>query len=215
MNDTAKGRSGLSRRIARRRLHLGLTQTELGERLGVTAQSVQQWESGSTIPRAARIESIAKALEVSHGWLVGETEGVDGLEYVTTRSLPLLSWDQVAERRSSPDQPPRGDRALMVPAPHTSEASYALPVEQDVMTSPHAGSRSYPQGSVLIVEEREPESLPARVIAVHRESGAVTFRELVEDSGQRFLRPYSPQYPVLDAEEWDVVGTVTSCQLPE
>lgn len=93
--------------------------------------------------------------------------------------------------------------------------SFAVEVEQDAMTSPYPGQRSYTPGTVLIVEEREPITLPARVIARHRTSGALTFRELVEDSGQHLLRPYSPQYPVLDADEWEILGTVTSTQRPE
>ncbi|CDH33271.1 Repressor protein CI [Xenorhabdus bovienii str. Intermedium] len=60
-------------RIKQARLAKKITQAELAERLGVTPQSVQQWES-STEPRKSRLTALAFTLEADVNWLLfGET----------------------------------------------------------------------------------------------------------------------------------------------
>lgn len=54
----------------RRRLH-GLTQSELGERLGVTAQSVSHWERGESLPDTALLPDLAQILQTSVDELLG------------------------------------------------------------------------------------------------------------------------------------------------
>jgi transcriptional regulator with XRE-family HTH domain len=52
-------------RIRERRLELNMTQTELGEKLGVTFQQVQKYEKGRNRVSAARLFEICELLEVS------------------------------------------------------------------------------------------------------------------------------------------------------
>lgn len=59
----------LGQRLATRRKELDLSQTDIAERLGVTPQSVQQWESDRTAPRNKRLESLASVLMCSPEWL--------------------------------------------------------------------------------------------------------------------------------------------------
>lgn len=68
-------------RLAASRRKKGVNQTELAREIGVSAQSVQQWESGSTMPRNKRVEAVAKALGVSQEWLMfgGDEEGSSSL----------------------------------------------------------------------------------------------------------------------------------------
>lgn len=61
-----------SERLKKARERRGVTQTQLGEMMGVSPQSVQQWESGSTMPRHKRIEALAKTLSVRPQWLMLE-----------------------------------------------------------------------------------------------------------------------------------------------
>ena len=81
----------LGTRITQARLSEGArrgkayTQTELGQWCGVTPSTVSQWEKGASEPSLATIMKIAKALNVSPGWiawgertdiiLIDETEG--------------------------------------------------------------------------------------------------------------------------------------------
>ncbi|MEQ1969601.1 helix-turn-helix transcriptional regulator [Xenorhabdus nematophila] len=60
-------------RIKQARLAKKITQAELADMLGVTPQSVQQWES-STEPRKSRLTALASILEADVNWLLfGET----------------------------------------------------------------------------------------------------------------------------------------------
>ena len=51
--------------IARLRKEKGLTQNDLGDRLGVSFQAVSKWERGETLPDTAILLDLANALETS------------------------------------------------------------------------------------------------------------------------------------------------------
>ncbi len=51
--------------IKKARLQAGLTQKELGEKLGITFQSIAQWETGRRTPKQETVKRIASALGVS------------------------------------------------------------------------------------------------------------------------------------------------------
>ena len=55
----------ISRNIARLRRKMGLTQTELAERLYVSNKTVSKWERGKGLPDINTIEPLAKELNVS------------------------------------------------------------------------------------------------------------------------------------------------------
>jgi len=52
-------------RMRDRRIALGLTQEDLGQKLGVSFQQVQKYENGSNRVSAARLFEICEALDVS------------------------------------------------------------------------------------------------------------------------------------------------------
>lgn len=64
----------LGQRIAARRGELGLSQTALGEQLGVSRQSVFKWESDAAIPEIDKLISLSRLFSVSVGWLLGVEE---------------------------------------------------------------------------------------------------------------------------------------------
>ena len=52
----------VARAIARAREDLGITQTELARRLGLSRTAVYNWEHGETTPSANRLREVARAL---------------------------------------------------------------------------------------------------------------------------------------------------------
>ncbi len=56
--------SGLGERIRLRRTELGLSQSELGDQLGVSFQQVQKYEKGTNRVSAARLTQMATILQV-------------------------------------------------------------------------------------------------------------------------------------------------------
>ena len=82
-------------RIAQRRKELGLSQEALGDKLGVSRQSIYKWESDSALPEIDKLIALSRLFGVSVGWLLGVEE------------------------------PPQADGAEAEPAPETGELTEA------------------------------------------------------------------------------------------
>lgn len=61
--------SGFGELLRSRREAQGLEQAELARMLGVTQQTVSKWETGVTVPRPARVSTLARVLELDAGLL--------------------------------------------------------------------------------------------------------------------------------------------------
>ena len=64
----------IGRRIAAARALRRLTQTELGQGIGVTWRTISSVESGKSMLRGDRIGAAARVLQVSADYLLGLTE---------------------------------------------------------------------------------------------------------------------------------------------
>jgi transcriptional regulator with XRE-family HTH domain len=68
----------VGRRIRARRLERGMSQTELGTKLGVTFQQIQKYEKGVNRVGAGRLYQIAEILSVPVSFFFGGSEGGRG-----------------------------------------------------------------------------------------------------------------------------------------
>lgn len=86
--------SELGKRIRLRRVELSLSQTDLGEKLGVSFQQIQKYEKGGNRVGAARLQLIAKALDAPVSFFYGgdqKSREVDSLLFIDSSfSLRLL-----------------------------------------------------------------------------------------------------------------------------
>lgn len=64
----------IGQRIAVKRKALGISQIALGERLGVSRQSISKWESDAAIPEIDKLIALSRLFSVSVGWLLGVEE---------------------------------------------------------------------------------------------------------------------------------------------
>lgn len=65
-------------RVAAARENAGLTQEELGRRMGVKLATIQNWENDHFDPRANKLQMMSGMLNVSMRWLLtGEGDGVE------------------------------------------------------------------------------------------------------------------------------------------
>lgn len=55
----------IGRQISLLRASKGITQNELGERIGVTFQAVSKWERGETLPDISSLPALADILETT------------------------------------------------------------------------------------------------------------------------------------------------------
>jgi transcriptional regulator with XRE-family HTH domain len=81
-------------RIRHRRAIVGLNQTELALKVGVTFQSIQKYESGANRVSASRLQEIARILDVpvSHFF-----EGLEGGEPVPATAGERLSSQEIRD----------------------------------------------------------------------------------------------------------------------
>ena len=63
-------------RIRARRITLGMSQSVLGEKIGVTFQQVQKYEKGMNRVGGSRLKQISTVLNCTPGYLIGENDGV-------------------------------------------------------------------------------------------------------------------------------------------
>jgi transcriptional regulator with XRE-family HTH domain len=91
---TGKYAHELGMRIRLRRTELGISQSELGKKLGVTFQQVQKYEKGVNRVGASRLQQIATALDVPVTFFFdgdGKSREVDSLLFIDSSfSLRLL-----------------------------------------------------------------------------------------------------------------------------
>lgn len=73
--------------IKQARKKKGLTQSELGELMGITAVTVGQWETGKRIPKEETIERISEALEIDL------TASINTISYCRTSDILTILYD--------------------------------------------------------------------------------------------------------------------------
>jgi transcriptional regulator with XRE-family HTH domain len=91
---TGKYDNELGKRIRLRRVELGISQSELADKLGVSFQQVQKYEKGVNRVGAARLQQVATALDVPVTFFFdgdGKSREVESLLFIDSSfSLRLL-----------------------------------------------------------------------------------------------------------------------------
>lgn len=89
----------LASRLYARRLHLGLTQGEVAERVGVTTAYISKIEHGRTSLPVQTLSRVAEALGVSAAKLLQQREAPPPAEPGAERRRPVRAGDQAERRR--------------------------------------------------------------------------------------------------------------------
>ena len=111
----------IGQRIAQKRKEQGLSQEALGERLGVSRQSIYKWESDTALPEIDKLVALAKLFGVTVGWLLGVEEPAaptrEPPQELTEQQLKLA--EEIAERYIAAlpkPVPPRRKRRFQIAA---------------------------------------------------------------------------------------------------
>ena len=206
----------IGKRIAERRKELELRQEDVAKAVGVTKSAVGQWEADDTTPRWPMIQKVAKALRTSPLYLYGYEGELSLPSSKPSRRVPVISWVQAGAFEAPVElyEPGVAESWIPVSCGDVSDHAFALQVVGDSMVSPYGG-RSYPPGTIIIVDpERSPD--PGKRVIAKDSEGAVTFKELVCDAGRYYLKPLNPQYETIRMDgEWSVVAVLCGSYLPE
>lgn len=188
---------------AARKAH-GITQAELAKLAGISQTTIADIERGRN-KGSTEVLKLAKSLEVSPDWLA-TGKGTRELSNVASAPdvrgyVPLISWVQAGEYSEVIDRADLGDDFELVPitAPKLRH-TFALAVTGDSM------SPDFPEGMRLIVEPDLEYQAGDYVIA--KNGGEATFKQLVRDGGDWYLKPINPQYPTKPLGESRIIGVV-------
>lgn len=203
---------------------LKITQEKLAERIGVTQGAVGHWLREEREPKLRVLNQILVEVGLPPFRMVfphqmaentgtygmpGSSEATtdaNGLQHELYFRYPVLTWEQL-------DATELPDGAARQAADYLAQGrAFWLPVEGDAMTAPVG--LSVPEGMLILVDSglrAEPGKL---VIARSPDSTAATFRQLIEEGGQRYLKPLNPTYPkALYSESCEVMGVVVQALL--
>ena len=158
----------------------GCTLSEISERLAKEAQ------------RSARLLMASYSPGNQAGATSEKPLSLPGL--AVSGAVPLISWLQAGDwvvvvNNDAPGWCGQTIRTAGSIGKHT----YALRVINDAMTNP-CGYPSFPEGTLLIVEP-ELVPVPNDYIIVRCGNREATFKKLIKDGDDWYLKPLNPEYP--------------------
>jgi len=196
---------------------------------GTTPKAASKWLGGESIPRPDKLSVIARKLRVSQQWLqYGETapHGLredpnsydfgnvqDSGEDVSSRQAPVISWVQAGEWDEAIDLHLPGFGEDFEPVPATAGPNvFWLRVVGDSMTA--QSGLSVPEGHLILVDPDMQADNGSLVVAKLDETQEVTFKQLVIDAGQKYLKPLNRDYKTISINgNCRIVGVVKEAKL--
>lgn len=191
----------IAARVLAKRTELGLTQTELAEKTGTTQQAIVQLESGKT-KRPRYLPELAKVLGCDIDWLLDGKDVITGdnvgsyRPYTPGNKYPVISrvqagaWGEAIEAYTLKDI----DQWLESDA-HIQGDAFWLEVEGDSMTAPIG--LSIPEGTFVLFDTGREAENGNLVIAKLIDDNEATFKKLIIDGRQKYLKGLNPQWPMV------------------
>ncbi|MGW7235686.1 LexA family protein [Pseudomonas fulva] len=208
-------------RLRAKMRELNLSESELSRQSKIPQPTINRILSGeSSSPRRGTIEGLGKALNVSPDWLMFGTTTMDdsniaaALQPSRSFAYPEISWVQAGNAREAAEM----GNIQTFPKHSTDvwagEDAFWLKVVGSSMTSPVGDS--FPEGFLILVapdiEPRPGQYVVARMV----DTNEATFKQLVRDAGELFLKPLNTAYPMKAIDDtWEIVGTVVDGKMPK
>lgn len=199
----------LAERISEAIQHSGKSNAEIARKTGKSAAAVTQWLSGETKSikgdTAAALESVtgyrAQWLVSGKGPKRVDSNVVAGPDI--RGSVPLLSGVQAGAFKEILDSDySGGDGVTMIPTTvPVNRYTFALRVQGDSMEP------RFTEGMLLIVEP-ELDAQHGDYVIVKNGGEETTFKQLIRDGSDWFLKPLNPRYPIKPLGADTVVGVV-------
>jgi len=202
----------LKDRIRLARKQAKLSQVQAAEKAGIDQATISNLERGRH-HSSTHLLKIADALGVSHRWLstgLGAMHGTEGerASYIVNTSptaqpfrynrYPVISNVQAGKFAECVVPYPSGmeDRHEITDYEAKGPAFW-LEVTGDSMTAPAGVTPSIPEGTLVLVDTGIEATAGKLVVAQLDESNESTFKKLIVDGGQKYLKALNPAYPLI------------------
>lgn len=206
-------------RVKIKRDFLGLTQTQLAERVGTSQQAIEQLEGGKT-KRPRYLPELSSVLGVSTKWLLeGGEEEIKGDNfqfagaYIPGKRYPVLSsvqagcWAEAIEAYTLEEI-----SEWLESDAHIQGEAFWLKVEGDSMTAPTG--QSVPEGNYVLFDTGKEAVNGSLVIAKLTDSNEATFKKLIIDAGQKYLKGLNPAWPMVPVNgNCKVIGVAVEAKM--
>jgi len=185
-----------------------ISQVELARNVGIKQQSIQYLCSGKAAG-SKHTAKIAQILGVRPQWLAtGEGPMQEGEESnvspgpLIQGKVPLISWVRAGEWQEVIDPRIPGDAEDWIETTvQVRTHTFALRVQGDSMEP------DFPEGMLIVVEpELDPQSGDFVVV---RNGNDATFKQLIKDGADWYLKPLNLRYPIKSLESrCKIIGVV-------
>jgi SOS-response transcriptional repressor LexA len=172
------------------------SQVKLASKTGIGQSTISRIRRGEVNATADNVARIAAAFGVTVGELYGEERGPQKIDHNVEpaidlpKVIPLISWVQAGTFAEAIDMFAPGDAEDWLPAPRKcGPRSFALRV-RGISMAPR-----YNDGDIIYVDPDVAADHGRRVIVRLDHEAEVTFKELVIEGSQMFLRPLNPDWP--------------------
>lgn len=204
---------------------LKLSQESIADALSVGQSAIAALLNGVNALNASNAAALARVLQVSVGdfspSLASEIQEMYksvSTERMASNDFEYPVFSHVQAGMFSPEFrtfTERDAERWVSTTKKASENAFWLEVDGHSMTAP-AGSRpSFPEGMLILVDPEEPVD-PGDFCIARLGGDEFTFKKLIKDSGQVFLQPLNPQFPMIPCnDQCRVVGKVVASQWPE
>ncbi|MBK5534081.1 helix-turn-helix domain-containing protein [Pseudomonas sp. TH08] len=198
---------------------LKITQTELGERVGMSQGGIGHWLNKRREPGVTEMNRVLQALGMDFlevAMVIREPQQIPdddmplAQKYNPYFRYPVNDWNAPFEVRESQPQPygkAQDKQRFELTDYHALGAAFWLTVAGDSMTAPSGPSIA--EGMLILVDTAA-QAVPGKlVIAQWSDSDEAIFRKLDEEGGQRYLVPLNPTWPkALFTDECRIIGVV-------
>ena len=189
----------------------GLNAYDMEALSGVPQPTTQRFLSGKqNDPRSATVKKWAKALGKTEAELRGLVQTLTQAEMFVNVApgpnvygkVPLISWVQAGHASEVVDLLHPGEGFEWIDTTcQIKRHTYALRVRGDSM------SPDFPDGSVIIVEP-EFDPLPGDYVIAKNGDDEATFKQLIKDGADYYLKPLNERYPIKPLGHYHVIGVV-------
>ena len=168
-----------------------MTQAKLAERVGVKAPAVTQWETDKTKLSGENLLAVAQEFGVNPTYIVhgGDKDRSNVTAGPSIKGqYPLISWVAAGEWSDIYEVAP--DEAPLYPCPvKCSPRTFVLRV-QGISMEP-----TFKDGDLVFIDPEADFRHGSYVVARLDDHNEATFKQLIIEGGQKYLKPLNPNWP--------------------